>query len=801
MKRKTFQIFSIYLFFSLFSIYTFAQTSISEGSVSGLWTSNESPYIVSGDIEIPYDSTLSIEPGVIVEFQGYYELNVKGALSAIGSKTDSIVFTINDTTGFNNPDSINGGWKGIRIVDPDTTSDSTKIIFCKIEYAKAVGPVWHLNAGGAITVINFDKVRVSNSLFCNNSAGGDSTEVPSGGAIHLAWSDIQIIENTFLHNRAVTGGAVQIHESSPYFKNNIFIRNYAREGGAITCSGFSNLFFDGDNFNSNKALSHGGGVMCYDSAATFKNVSFTNNSAYWGGGIGAVNSNILISGCKIISNKAVWLGGGIASDFTSLIIENSIIDSNSSDDASGGIHSYYSTVNSNSSDFKFNNANFGGAIHSDFSKLEFNKCVFDNNAALNGGAVHSWMCDLIIDDCLFLQNSAVSEGGAIEFNIDTSKHSNMYLLNLTNTKFIQNTAEFRSGAIRIEQYNSESSMINMLIDNCEFLENHAERNGAIRISVNICGFVISNSIFNKNYVDMFSGAISAGGNLTGSVYNCLFTENSSVGNPAAFGITNGANIDFINCTFANNHGNQGAVFSLRRGGDATVTNCILWGNTRNAILMTSVTDSTPCRININYSDIQNGIDSIHYNDSISTIIWGDGNISADPFFVDTLKNNFSLHDNSPCIGSGFKSIEINDKIISSPDTDILGNQRPSPDGSNPDMGAYENILGIPTTVAINNNNIPKIIHLEQNYPNPLNPVTRIKYSIPVGVKSEKAKVKSVTLKIFDLLGREVETLVNENQKPGNYEVIWDGSIRPSGVYFYKIKVNEFSQVKKMMLLK
>ena len=154
-----------------------AQTNIGGGNVFGIWTADNSPYLINDDIEIPNDSTLVIEPGVRIEFQGHFDFNVQGVLHAIGTKSDSILFTINDTIGFSDPNSTTGGWGGIRIIDPDITNDSTKLHYCKFEYAKAVGDVWHINAGGALTVINFDKVDVSYCMFTNNSAGGDSTEV------------------------------------------------------------------------------------------------------------------------------------------------------------------------------------------------------------------------------------------------------------------------------------------------------------------------------------------------------------------------------------------------------------------------------------------------------------------------------------------------------------------------------------------------------------------------------------------------------------------------------------------------
>lgn len=83
--------------------------------------------------------------------------------------------------------------------------------------------------------------------------------------------------------------------------------------------------------------------------------------------------------------------------------------------------------------------------------------------------------------------------------------------------------------------------------------------------------------------------------------------------------------------------------------------------------------------------------------------------------------------------------------------------------------------------------------LEQNYPNPFNPVTQIKYSL-----REKG---FVSLKVFDILGNEVITVVNETQQKGHYKVIIDGSRLVSGIYFYTLRVNEYSKTNKMILLK
>ncbi len=103
-----------------------------------------------------------------------------------------------------------------------------------------------------------------------------------------------------------------------------------------------------------------------------------------------------------------------------------------------------------------------------------------------------------------------------------------------------------------------------------------------------------------------------------------------------------------------------------------------------------------------------------------------------------------------------------------------------------------------TDVIENPNLIPTEFKLEQNYPNPFNPVTKIKFSIPsAGTRLSL----SVQLKVYDVLGKEVAILVNEEKPAGNYEVEFNAAHLPSGVYFYQIKVGEYLETKKMMVVK
>lgn len=146
-----------------------------------------------------------------------------------------------------------------------------------------------------------------------------------------------------------------------------------------------------------------------------------------------------------------------------------------------------------------------------------------------------------------------------------------------------------------------------------------------------------------------------------------------------------------------------------------------------------------------------------------------GNVMADPKFVDAAKGDYRLYTNSPAIAAG---IDVG-----------LGE-------TNPNIGAYAG-TGV---IGVNDDDMmPLVYALNQNYPNPFNPATVISYSVP--------KEVNVELKVYDVLGREVLTLVNEIQKPGKYQVKFNASSLSSGVYLYRISAGNFVSVKKMMLIK
>ncbi len=99
--------------------------------------------------------------------------------------------------------------------------------------------------------------------------------------------------------------------------------------------------------------------------------------------------------------------------------------------------------------------------------------------------------------------------------------------------------------------------------------------------------------------------------------------------------------------------------------------------------------------------------------------------------------------------------------------------------------------------------VPRGFSLSQNYPNPFNPSTKIKFEIPLSkeVSATGGRGVSVRLTVYDNLGRQVETLVNQQLSPGAYEVDWNAFEFPSGVYYYRLSTSDFSETKKLILIK
>ena len=288
-----------------------------------------------------------------------------------------------------------------------------------------------------------------------------------------------------------------------------------------------------------------------------------------------------------------------------------------------------------------------------------------------------------------------------------------------------------------------------------------------------CNEIVGNGV---SYWETNGGGIFISG-MSGRICNNIISQNCSNKYGSGGGICiSDAKLIIVNNTIVNNTaGWRGGGLYLND--ESIIINNIIWGNT------TVIIDSQLCyeteNSDIYFSDIQGGWNGI-------------GNINAYPEFVDTANGDYHLANNSPCIGTGIDSTEIGGVWYYCPLTDLDGNPRPNPPGTMPDMGAYEN----GPAVGVEEDNlatIPASYYISQNFPNPFNPSTKIKYSIP--------QSSNVVIKVFDILGSEIETLVNEEKPSGTYVITWYAENLPSGIYFYRLQAGSFIETKKMILIK
>lgn len=197
---------------TIFNVAMYSQTPVPAGPISGTWTLAGSPYQIMGETNIPDGSTLTIEPGVVVEWQGSYSMWVDGQILAIGTETDSILFTAADTA---------TGWRSIRFDSTSSANDTSRFEYCVFRYGKVYGD-WPDHCGGAIGALYFNKLVIDHCLFDRNEAKDVSLHTrPSGGAIALLQSSPVIRNSRFTNNLSVNGGAITCQECDVSIYNRV----------------------------------------------------------------------------------------------------------------------------------------------------------------------------------------------------------------------------------------------------------------------------------------------------------------------------------------------------------------------------------------------------------------------------------------------------------------------------------------------------------------------------------------------------------------------------------------------------
>ncbi|MBK9098311.1 MAG: T9SS type A sorting domain-containing protein [bacterium] len=409
-----------------------------------------------------------------------------------------------------------------------------------------------------------------------------------------------------------------------------------------------------------------------------------------------------------------------------------------------------------------------------------------------GGAILIGAFDKVfVSDCLFEYNSNSGDitaltGGAAIF----IKSASPIIVNST----FRNTTGTTDCAILSLYSSINNPGENPILSNNVFANNSGPH-GPITCCYNDA--IISGNFISENVTTR------AGGGIFTMTTNAIITNNIIINNQS-FGVEGegggikcyiGDKSIFINNTIAFNSSTLGGGICCNQNSDPVFINNIIWGNTATNGNQVNLIEATSDP-NFFYCDIQGGKESFGGAGAGNNYTGlYENNMDSDPMFRDTA--NFNYHLMSTDCGSTFNSpcIDAGDPDFSDSSLHCiwgLGTDRS-------DIGAFGG-GEIPLAVDDQNTEMLTDYSLSQNYPNPLNPSTVISYQLPVSC--------DVTLKVFDVLGNEIATLINEEKPAGRYEVEFNtnshsGNIRnlPSGVYFYQLKAGNYIGTKKMLLLK
>ena len=479
----------------------------------------------------------------------------------------------------------------------------------------------------------------------------------------------KVINCTFKGNSAKHGGGLDNGNSHLEVVNCSFTKNYADSWGGGISNSVSSIIVINCTFSENKSGS-GGGMSNFDSNMILYNCIFQNNSSLREGG-GLCNSrsaNPAVMNCTFIGNSSAW-GGGIFCYETSLTLTNCTLSGNSTNEGPGP-PSPPPTILSGSSmftDYALSNniasaglTGSGGGIECSKSSLVAIRCTFSNNLAGDGGGIHTFATSLELANCIFSGNLAEYGGGIL---------NGQSIGRLTNCTFIGNRATHAGGMA-----NAFSSTV---LNNCKFNENLSTYDGGAVYNV-VCSPTFMNCRFKGNAACKGGGMVNASSSPI--LKNCTFSNNSAENGGGmcnyiirGHAVFDQSNPTLTNCIFIMNFASEnGGGMCNNDKSHPMLTNCILWDDSPEEIYDD---DSTTI---VTYSNVQGG--------------WGgEGNIDADPCFVDSANGDYHLLPDSPCIDTG------DPNYIAEPnETDLDG--RPRIINIRIDMGAYE-FNHIPVAVA------------------------------------------------------------------------------------------------------
>ena len=392
------------------------------------------------------------------------------------------------------------------------------------------------------------------------------------------------------------------------------------EGTRSLVNGANHAALDGFVLQNGQQGRVGGGLYCYHTSPVVINCSFSGNTAHFGGGLYCNDASPTLTNCSFSGNTA-YHGGGIYCYSASPVLTNCTFSGNTADKYGSGIYCYSASPVLTNCSFSSNTATYGGGLYCEDGSPALTSCTFSSNTATYGGGLYCEDGSPALTSCTFSENTASYFGGGLYCH-DVSPA-------LTTCIFSGNTTPYRGGGL----YCDDASLA---LTSCSFSENTAFSGGG-----GLYCYYGSLALMNCS----FSGNMASNG---GGGLHCYYVS------PA-----------LTNCSFSGNTSDDAGGGLYCDDASPALANCILWGNTAGNLGGEIYTDpaSSPT---VTYTCVQGGYT-------------GEGNIAADPLFVDAANGDLRLQAASPCIDTGTAD--------GAPSTDFLGVLRPQ--GAGYDMGAYE----------------------------------------------------------------------------------------------------------------
>lgn len=403
------------------------QTAVGQlsGSLNG--TIGPGEFHVVGNIGVVQNDSLTLMPGTTFLFDSAYVFEIYGTLSAVGTETDSIIFTT-DTTA--NPDR----WR--RIYFSGGNSSGSQLAYCLIEYGHAIDD-WGTNGGGvylfgssptlAHCVIRNNEASFGGGAATYNSTAtfshctiSDNISSNDGGGMDINNSPMTLSECIINDNTSGDdGGGIRCYQSSPDITNCTINCNTAvGDGGGIVLNNSSSANLTGCMICGNTAVGQsGGGIYCYDSSPEIAGCTIRGNSSdsRHGGGVYCYYSSPILTNCTIDSNYADHDGGGVNFSFNSSpTVTDCIIRGNTADSEGGGAYCYEDsspiftrcTLSGNIS------LTHGGGVYLYEASPTFAECIFNNNHSnQSGGGLGIAFSSPTISKCTISENGSSSGGG------------------------------------------------------------------------------------------------------------------------------------------------------------------------------------------------------------------------------------------------------------------------------------------------------------------------------------------------------------------------------------------------------